>query len=212
MMHTFYARRGKRVFDFVVGVIALLLLSPMLLVVALLVRLSSKGPAIYRQKRVGRDGKVFRIAKFRSMFEAADKTGPAITSTGDPRITPVGRVLRLGKLDELPQLWNVVLGDMSLVGPRPEVPAYVDFYSDSQRRVLTVRPGITDPASIAYRWEEKLLGARPDPERYYRDVVLPEKLAMNLDYIDRISLSYDLSLLLRTTGILFSPKWSAGTR
>jgi len=203
----FYAKTGKRVFDCVIAAMGLLLLSPVLLVLSLLVKLSSSGPVLYRQERVGRGGKPFYIAKFRSMFEDADKFGPQITSAGDHRVTSVGRTLRRLKLDELPQLWNVLNGDMSLVGPRPEVPRYVGCYSISQRRILTVRPGITDPASIAFRQEEQLLGAQPDPDRYYRDVVLPEKLSMNLQYVNRISFSYDLSLLLRTTGTIFVPKW-----
>ena len=203
----FYAKTGKRVFDCVTAAIGLLLLSPVLLVLSLLVKLSSSGPVLYRQERIGRGGKPFHIAKFRSMFEDADNCGPQITSAGDRRVTSVGRTLRRLKLDELPQLWNVLNGDMSLVGPRPEVPRYVECYSISQRKVLTVRPGITDPASIAYRQEEQLLGAQPDPDRYYRDVVLPEKLSMNLQYVNRISFFYDLSLLLRTTGSMFVPKW-----
>jgi lipopolysaccharide/colanic/teichoic acid biosynthesis glycosyltransferase len=208
----FYAKTGKRVFDCVTAAIGLLLLSPLLLVLSLVVKLSSSGPVIYRQERVGRGGKPFHIAKFRSMFENADKCGPQITSAGDRRVTSVGRILRRLKLDELPQLWNVLNGDMSLVGPRPEVSRYVESYSVSQRRVLTVRPGITDPASIAYRQEEQLLGAQPDPDLYYRYVVLPEKLSMNLQYVNRISFSYDLSLLLRTTGNIFAPKWTTGTQ
>lgn len=208
---TFYTKMGKRVFDFVTAGIGLVLLTPLLLFLMLLVKLTSPGPVLYRQERVGRGGKLFRIAKLRSMFEDADKGGSAITSAGDPRVTAVGRVLRRLKLDELPQLWNVLKGEMSLVGPRPEVPRYVESYSASQRRVLTVRPGITDPASIAYRQEEELLGAQPDPDRCYRVVVLPEKLNLNLEYVDQISFSYDLSLLLRTTGIIFIPKWIART-
>jgi len=209
---SFYAKTGKRVFDAVAAALGLLLLSPLLLVLALLVKLTSPGPVFYRQQRAGRHGKLFRIAKFRSMFDGSDQTGPTLTSAGDRRVTPVGRVLRRLKLDELPQLWNVLTGEMSLVGPRPEVPHYVESYSASQRRVLTVRPGITDPASIAYRQEEQLLGAQPDPERYYREVVLPEKLSMNLEYVDHISFAYDLSLVLRTTGSILIPKWTTRTQ
>jgi lipopolysaccharide/colanic/teichoic acid biosynthesis glycosyltransferase len=146
------------------------------------------------------------------MVQDADKRGLPLTSARDPRITSLGRVLRRFKLDEFPQLWNVLKGEMSLVGPRPEVPHYVEFYSGAQRRVLSVRPGITDPASIAYRQEEKLLGTQVDPERYYREVLLPDKLNMNLEYLDHISFFYDLSLVLRTTGSLFMPNWSARTQ
>jgi lipopolysaccharide/colanic/teichoic acid biosynthesis glycosyltransferase len=200
----FYQRRGKRILDCVVAALGLLLLAPLLLVVALLVKLTSRGPVFYLQDRVGRSGRIFRIVKFRSMFEDGDKGGLAITSSGDPRITPMGRILRHLKIDELPQLWNVLIGEMSVVGPRPEVPRYVESYSPAQRRVLTVRPGITDPASIAYRREQDLLAAQSDPDRYYRDVVLPDKLNMNLEYLDHISFSNDLLLVLHTTGCIFS--------
>lgn len=202
----FYQRRGKRALDFIAATVGLLLLAPLLLVVALLVRITSRGPVFYWQDRVGWGGHIFQIVKFRSMFEDVDKRGLAITSSVDPRVTPMGRMLRHFKLDELPQLWNVLKGEMSLVGPRPEVPSYVETYSPAQRRVLTVRPGITDPASIAYRREQDLLAAQPDPDRYYRDVVLPDKLNMNLEYLDRISFSYDLLLVLLTTGSIFSTR------
>jgi lipopolysaccharide/colanic/teichoic acid biosynthesis glycosyltransferase len=206
MKHTFYAKSGKRMFDSVAAAIGLLVLSPLLLVLLLLVKLSSPGPVFYWQERVGRNGKIFRIVKFRSMVEDADKRGPALTSAGDHRITALGRMFRRLKLDELPQLWNVLKGEMSLVGPRPEVPCYVESYSDSQRRVLAVRPGITDPGSILYRHEEQLLGDQPDPDRYYREVILPHKLNLNLEYVSHISFSHDLSLLLLTTGCIVLPK------
>jgi lipopolysaccharide/colanic/teichoic acid biosynthesis glycosyltransferase len=198
----FYATRGKRWFDFTASGLGLLLLSPLLIVVAILVKLTSRGPALYRQVRVGRRGELFRIAKFRTLREHAG-AGRQITAADDPRITPIGSVLRRFKLDELPQLWNVLAGDMSLVGPRPEVPYYVARYSDAQRQVLNVRPGITDPASIAYRHEETLLAGHTDPDAYYRQVILPDKLEMNLDYVEHICLSVDLVLLLRTIGTVF---------
>jgi lipopolysaccharide/colanic/teichoic acid biosynthesis glycosyltransferase len=204
----FYQRRGKREFDCVVATLGLALLAPIFVVVALLVKLSSPGPVFYFQDRVGLNGRRFKIVKFRSMFEDADKRGLAITSSSDRRITPIGRVIRSLKIDELPQLWNVLKGEMSLVGPRPEVLHYVESYSPEQRRVLTVRPGITDPATIAYRREQELLATQTDPDRYYRDVVLPNKLNRNLEYLDRISLSYDLFLVLLTTFSLFSSKLS----
>jgi lipopolysaccharide/colanic/teichoic acid biosynthesis glycosyltransferase len=212
MMTTFYASTGKRMTDAAAAAAGLLALSPVFALVALSVKLTSKGPVLFRQERVGRDGRLFRIAKFRTMVQDADKRGLPLTSARDPRITSLGRVLRRFKLDEFPQLWNVLKGEMSLVGPRPEVPHYVEFYSGAQRRVLSVRPGITDPASIAYRQEEKLLGTQVDPERYYREVLLPDKLNMNLEYLDHISFFYDLSLVLRTTGSLFMPNWSARTQ
>ena len=204
-MSTFYARIGKRFFDAVVASISLLLLAPLLAVLALLVKAASPGPVFYRQERVGRDGKIFRIAKFRSMLVNADRLGLHITSAGDPRITRIGRILRACKLDELPQLWNVARGEMSLVGPRPEVPRYVNSYSAAQREVLAIRPGVTDPASIAYREEEKLLASQPDPERYYREVVLPHKLDLNREYLSRMSFCYDAYLLARTISVVVIP-------
>jgi len=206
MEHTFYTKSGKRIFDSASAAIGLLVLSPVLLVLLLLVKLSSPGPVFFRQDRVGRNGNIFRIVKFRSMFEDADKRGPPITSAGDYRTTALGRLLRRLKLDELPQLWNVLKGDMSLVGPRPEVPCYVECYSASQRQVLAVRPGITDPGSILYRHEEQLLGDQPDPDRYYKEVVLPDKLNLNLKYLNHMSFSYDLSLLLQTIGCIVLPQ------
>ena len=203
MEHTFYASIGKRLFDVTVAVAGLVLLSPLFVILTVLVKLTSSGPVFYRQKRVGRNGHIFLIAKFRSMYADADQRGQSITCAGDPRVTPIGHVLRRLKLDELPQLWNVLQGDMSLVGPRPEVPSYVESYSSSQRRVLSVRPGITDPASILYRHEESILGCQTDPDRYYREVVLPDKLKINLQYLKCFSFSYDLLLVLRTMGCIF---------
>ena len=200
----FYRRSGKRVFDIVATAVGLLLLAPLLLLVTLLLKLTSRGPVFYSQERVGKGGRLFRILKFRSMVLDADVKGPAVTSAGDPRITRLGQLLRRSKLDELPQLWNVLHGDMSLVGPRPEVPLYAAGYTAEQRQVLTVRPGITDIASIAYRNEEDLLGGRPDPEQYYREVVLPDKLALNAEYLNKTSLGFDLLLILKTTRSLFS--------
>ena len=204
LVSSFYAREGKRLFDLVMASLGLVLISPLCAVLAVLVKLSSRGPAIYWQERVGRAGRIFRIAKFRTMYEDADKRGLAITSAGDRRITPLGRVLRRFKLDELPQLWNVLNGDMSLVGPRPEVPRYVLSYSSAQKQVLSVRPGITDLASILYRNEEKVLGSQGDPETYYEEALLPHKLKINLQYLGRISFLYDVSLVLRTLGCIFA--------
>ena len=214
-MAGFYPNHGKRLFDFVAAAIGLLVLAPVIVLVALLVKLTSPGPAFYRQERVGRGGTIFRIAKFRSMHYQANingSRGPQITSAGDPRITRVGCMLRRFKLDELPQLWNVLKGEMSLVGPRPEVACFVASYSALQRRVLTVRPGMTDPASLAYRREEELLATQPDPGRYYREVVLPDKLRMNLVYLEHISFFNDLSLVLRTSGSVLTTKWITRTQ
>ena len=152
----------------------------------------------YRQIRIGQDGRQFQILKFRSMVVDAPKRGLGITVSGDSRVTPVGRFLRRYKLDELPQLWNVLRGDMSLVGPRPELPIYVAGYTPEQRLVLSARPGITDPASLAYRHEEQLLAGHLNPEEFYRSQMLPDKLARNACYIHEISLKGDLRIILET--------------
>ena len=204
MSHSFYARTGKRAVDFAGSAIGLLILAPAFLILAISVKLTSPGPVFYRQDRVGRGGKIFRIVKFRSMVDGADRIGLSITASGDKRVTRIGVLLRRFKLDELPQLWNVLRGDMSLVGPRPELPAYVAQYSTEQRHVLSVRPGITDPASIRYRHEEEVLGLHSNPDLFYRQVVLPHKLQLNLEYVAGISLRNDTMLLLRTMSALLS--------
>lgn len=199
----FYGRAGKRALDVAISFVALVLLSPVLAAVAVLVKCTSPGTALYWQDRVGRAGKLFRIAKFRSMVAGADRRGLAITTSGDPRVTRLGAVLRKLKIDELPQLWNVLRGDMSLVGPRPELPVYVAGYTEEQRRVFSVRPGITDVASIRYRDEEKILAASTSPEEFYRRVVLPHKLELNAEYIERMSFSFDVQLIFETLKRLF---------
>lgn len=193
-----YAKWGKRMLDVFASAIGLLLLLPFFAVVALCIRLSSRGPALYRQMRVGKHGDTFRIVKFRSMDSAASKARPGITVSGDARVTPAGKILRRFKIDELPQLWNVLRGEMSLVGPRPELPKYVLAYSPGQKAVLDVRPGITDPASLFYRNEEELLARAQNPEQFYRETILPDKLARNLRYTQNISLRNDLELILAT--------------
>jgi lipopolysaccharide/colanic/teichoic acid biosynthesis glycosyltransferase len=187
---------AKRSVDLSIAVIALIVLSPLMLLLAAAVRRSSPGPILFRQRRVGRDGIPFLIFKFRSMRPEAG--GPAITAAGDARITPIGRWMRRGKLDELPQLFNVLRGEMSLVGPRPEVPHYVDLYTAEQRRVLSVRPGITGPGQVRFCDEERLLAAQADPEAYYVSTLLPAKLAIDLEYVGRPSLIRDLALLAQT--------------
>ena len=187
----------KRGFDIVVASVGLVLLSPVLAALGLAVKAHDGGPVFYRARRVGRGGAEFGLYKFRSMVHNADRVGPAVTAKGDARITPVGRFLRQTKLDELPQLFNVVRGEMSLVGPRPEDPRYVALYTDAQREVLRVRPGITSAASLAYRHEEEMLSG-DDWERVYREHVMPEKLAIDLDYIGRRSLGSDVLLMART--------------
>jgi lipopolysaccharide/colanic/teichoic acid biosynthesis glycosyltransferase len=173
-----------------------------LALIALLIRLTSPGPILYRAWRVGRGGREFTLYKFRSMVVGAEKNGPGITAADDPRITPVGRILRRTKLDELPQLWNVLRGDMSLVGPRPEDPRYVAFYLPEQRRVLSVRPGITSLASIEYRHEEDSLRCAGCEERYIQEV-MPAKLAMDLRYVEQATLPGDIVIILRTLRALF---------
>lgn len=210
--NSFYRKWGKRSLDSIASLVGLLLASPVLLVVAVLVKSTSPGPVLYRQERVGLRGQLFRIVKFRTMRQGADQRGPVITSTGDPRLTTVGRWLRRLKLDEILQLWNVLKGEMSLVGPRPEVPRYVQFYSSAQRRVLSVRPGITDLASISYLREEELLASHADVDRYYREVILPDKLNKNLEYLDRMSFFCDLLLLVRTMRAIFTPVWTPKTQ
>lgn len=182
-----------------------MLLSPVFAFIAILLKFTSHGPLFYRQIRVGKTGRNFKIVKFRTMQVDADKHGPNITVGGDPRITSMGRILRALKLDELPQLWNVLKGDMSLVGPRPEVPLYVQFYTEEQKKVLAVRPGITDRSSLIFRDEETLLARESNPGSYYREIILPQKLYLNTKYIQNISLRHDFSLLAETLiSLLFS--------
>ena len=187
----------KRLFDLLVAAVALLLLSPLLLGVALLVRLDSPGPVLFRQQRVGRHGVPFRIHKFRTMVHGA--AGLPLTVGADPRITRVGAFLRRTRLDELPQLIDVLQGTMSLVGPRPELPRYVAQYpADLRERVLALRPGITDPSSLAFIDEAELLARAADPEREYVQVILPAKLRRAAEYAERASLASDLGVLWAT--------------
>lgn len=193
-----YCRVGKRLVDVSLSLVGLISLAPILVIIGVLVRLSSRGPVLFRQHRVGKDGKLFRVLKFRSMVDGANRMGNGITPDNDPRVTPLGTFLRKWKLDELPQLWNVMIGEMSLVGPRPELASYVAGYTSEQKRVLEVRPGITDPASLKYRDEGCVLQRSADPELLYRERILPEKLSLNLLYLKDISFAYDLSLMLST--------------
>jgi lipopolysaccharide/colanic/teichoic acid biosynthesis glycosyltransferase len=187
---------AKRLFDLICAGAGLLLLSPLLLGIALWIKLDSAGPVFFRQQRVGRFGVPFRIHKFRTMQDDASALGPQLTVGADPRITRAGRVLRAAKLDELPQLLDVIAGTMSLVGPRPEVPRYVALYPSALRdKVLSVRPGITDPASIAYRDESALLAAASDPERVYVEQVMPAKLRFAAEYVEQRSMFGDLRLI-----------------
>lgn len=193
----------KRAVDLLVATVCVLLLSPLFLVVALCIRLDSPGPVFFRQERVGRGGSLFRIHKFRTMVADAPSRGPGLTIGADPRITRVGRWLRRTKVDELPQLLDVLAGRMSLVGPRPELPRYVALYPPPLRELLLgVRPGITDPASLQYADEASLLAAASDPEREYCEVLLPAKLQVSADYLRRATLGSDLAVLARTAGVL----------
>ena len=188
----------KRLFDIVASGLGLLCLSPLLLIVAIWIKLDSPGPVFFRQVRVGRYNKDFRIFKFRSMRVGSDK-GSQITVGGhDSRITRSGYFIRKTKIDELPQLINVFIGDMSLVGPRPEVRHYVDMWTPEQLHVLDVRPGITDPASIRYRNENELLEKAEDPEKYYVEVIMQDKIRLYLEYVEKHSFLYDLKLIFQT--------------
>ena len=186
----------RRLLDVTVAGVLLVVLSPLLAVLALLVRATSPGPGIFRQTRIGRHGLPFVLLKLRTM--RADAAGPAITAGADARITPLGARLRRAKLDELPQLWNVLRGDMSLVGPRPELPEYVARYTPAERAVLRTRPGLTDPASLAWADEAAMLATFADPHRAYAQVVLPRKLALSLAYLERRTVWSDLAVMTRT--------------
>ena len=196
---------ARRALDVVVSGVGLVLLLPLLGLIALLVKATSPGPVLFVQERVGRGLVPFRLLKFRTMVADAPARGPAITVGADPRVTAVGALLRKTKLDELPQLVNVLRGDMSLVGPRPEVPRYVSLYNDAERRIFSVRPGITDPSSLLYRDESAVLATYPDPERAYREVVLPHKIAVSLAYAESRTVLSDVGLLLRTALRLVVP-------
>lgn len=178
-----------RLCDIVFSAIGLLLLSPLFLIVYILIRCESKGGGFYCQQRVGKDGRMFDLYKFRSMRTGSDKKGLITVGGHDSRITRMGYFIRKYKIDELPQLWNVLKGDMSLVGPRPEVKKYVDLYTEEQRRVLSVRPGITDYASIEYVDENEILGKADDPDRVYVEEIMPAKIKLNMRYIENRSLN-----------------------
>lgn len=199
---SFYARHAKRWFDAAVALLGILLLAPILIALSLGVLVSSGFPIFFRQERTGLRGSAFRIWKFRSMRNAPAGAGPLVTASGDSRVTPFGRWLRRTKCDELPQLFNVLFGEMSLVGPRPEVPLYTRDYSPAQRRVFLVRPGITGPTATTFISEEELLASQPDKDAYYRDVLLPAKLAGDLEYIRSLAFNTDLKLIANTVSRL----------
>lgn len=188
----------KRIFDFVVSLISLIVLLPLFLIIAIVVKSDSKGPLFFKQIRVGKDEKEFKIFKFRTMVQDAEKKGMQITVGKDSRITKSGNFLRKSKIDEFPQLINVLLGDMSFVGPRPEVPKYVNLYTEEQKVVLKIRPGITDYASIEFKNENDVLALSNEPEKKYIEYIIPEKIKLNLKYIKKISFFEDLKLIFKT--------------
>jgi len=194
--------RAKRIFDYCTASLALVLLLPIVATLAILVKLSSPGEVIYRAKRIGRDGRPFYMYKFRTMISGADRMGPLVTASNDPRITVLGYYLRKTKLDELPSLWNVVIGDMSLVGPRPENGRSVGRYNDAQRWVLKVRPGVTSLATLKYRNEERLLAQAENLDSAYHSI-MQDKLALEREYIIRRNFWLDLKILLQTALAIF---------
>jgi lipopolysaccharide/colanic/teichoic acid biosynthesis glycosyltransferase len=198
MSHTFYTIYGKRAVDLAGAISGLIALAPLFTVVAALVKATSRGPVFFRQTRVGRFETHFRIFKFRSMTGSGSGRGALLTTACDPRVTPVGRWLRASKIDELPQLINVLLGEMSLVGPRPEVSEYVATYSEAQRRVLLAKPGITGLVAMNNIQEEELLAAQADKHHFYQSVLLPAKLRLDLQYCDDVRFTEDLRILFGT--------------
>jgi lipopolysaccharide/colanic/teichoic acid biosynthesis glycosyltransferase len=204
MQDNFYTKYGKRIFDFIASLIGLILLSPFLVIIGVLVKISDKGPVFYRSKRVGQNFKPFYLLKFRTMVVNAEELGPSVTKGGDQRITKIGKFLRKTKLDELPQLWNVVKGELSLVGPRPEVEKYISFYKDDYKEILKIRPGITDYAAIKFRNEEEILAKFEDVEKAYIENVLPEKIKLYKTYLNEIGFLTDLKIIFKTLwGITF---------
>ncbi|MFN3396685.1 MAG: sugar transferase [Thermodesulfovibrionales bacterium] len=186
----------KRSFDIIASLLGLILLIPFFIVVSILIKVDSKGPVFFSQERIGKDFKPFRIFKFRTMIQT--NNGPLITTANDLRITRVGKYLRRYKIDELPQLFNVLKGDMSLVGPRPEVKKYVDLFDSDYRKILTIRPGLTDPASLRYSNEEAILSQSPDYEEAYIKRILPEKINLSLEYVNNHTMMRDITIILET--------------
>lgn len=193
-----YIAVAKRFFSIILSCLGLIALALVFLLIGYAIKSDSRGPIIFRQDRVGRNGRIFQILKFRTMVHETESKGLQITVANDFRITKVGRLLRKYKLDELPQLINVLKGDMSFVGPRPEVPKYVALYNETQRNILKVRPGITDPASIEYRDESKILAMSDDPERTYIEEIMPKKFELSAEYLRNASLKSDMELIIKT--------------
>jgi len=197
-----YIKFWKRFFDIIATVLGSILLLPIIIPIAIWIKLSSKDPLFYVQKRVGKNFKEFDLYKFRSMIVDADQVGPSVTSGDDPRITKIGKIIRRTKIDELPQLLNVLKGDMSLVGPRPEVMKFVKEKKEAYKKVLSVKPGITDNAAIELRDEETIMEQYENKEKAYIDIVLPEKIKLYNDYIDNISFFNDIKLILKTLHVI----------
>jgi len=194
---------AKRALDLTAAVVGIVLFLPIFFGCCVLIKLDSPGGVFFRQVRVGQRGRLFRIVKLRTMIVGAVSMGSGITAAGDNRITKVGRMLRRTKLDEIPQLWNVLIGDMSIVGPRPEIPKYVALYTAEQRRVLDLRPGITDEASIEFLSEERQLAAAEDPEKYYVEYCIPRKIQINTDYAGRSNVIRDFGVIFRTIKLIW---------
>jgi lipopolysaccharide/colanic/teichoic acid biosynthesis glycosyltransferase len=197
----------KRVFDFVAVCFGLVVVSPLIAIIALLLKATSPGPVFFQHNRVGRHGKVFRAYKFRTMVEGADRMGTSVTTSDDPRITAIGRILRTTKMDELPQLVNVFKGDMSLVGPRPEVAEIVENYAPEMKRVFQVRPGITSLATLHLKDEEEILAQVPDPDQFYENVLVPLKVQLAMEHVNRNSFSFDLRILCQTMWTVTLGRW-----
>ncbi|AZK43504.1 sugar transferase [Erysipelothrix piscisicarius] len=193
-----FKRFTKRIFDLLFSLLGIIVLSPIFIIAAIWIKLSTKDRIIYKQQRMGKNLKLFNIYKFQTMVPDADKIGPLVTVGNDPRVTKPGRVLRKYKIDELPQLFNVLFGTMSFVGPRPEVPKYLPYYSDEHLKLFTIKPGITDISSIELRDEELFLEENSDRIDYYETVLLPQKLNNSLTYLEKYSVLYDVKLILKT--------------
>lgn len=192
----------KRLFDIAMAAAGLVVSGPVLIALGAAVRLDSPGPALFRQQRIGRGKRPIRVTKLRTMVNDAERRGAQLTAAGDPRVTRVGAFLRRTKLDELPQLWDVLVGNMSLVGPRPEVERYVERYRPEWQRIFSVRPGVTDRASLVFRDEERLLSLARDRERAYTEVIMPMKVTLALESIERASLVEDIGVIVRTVGAI----------
>jgi lipopolysaccharide/colanic/teichoic acid biosynthesis glycosyltransferase len=188
----------KRIFDFFAALFGIVIISPILAIIAVMIKLTGPGPVLYRAKRVGLNGKIFIMYKFRTMVVNAEKIGGSSTSDNDPRITGIGKILRNYKLDELPQLFNVFMGDMSLVGPRPEVKYYTDMFTGEEKKILTVKPGITDWASLWNPDEGKILAGSKDPDKTYLEKIRPQKIKLQLKYVSERSFWVDLKIILMT--------------